>query len=327
MGFPDPLSGTLNCLLAVLWVCWIVPLGTIAAAPFGRLAQLYADGQPSQENPAPDTKATLDPQRDETEGKSSASKISDGAACGALDAAAIKHGVPTDFFWRLIRQESNFDPKAISHVGAMGIAQFMPGTARWRGLADPFEPGQALNESARWLSELRDQFGNFGLAAAAYNAGPQRVKDWIAGRGRLPHETRAYVHNVTGRSAEEWLQPSLGERRQFDEPIGQCTADGRTSEARLESYKDAARVIPSGWGLQLIGDESKARALAEYAQLQKRFHFVLSDRAPILVKRFMGGRGSQTWFFVKVAESSREKAVQLCSKLKSAGGSCLVTPN
>ena len=66
--------------------------------------------------------------------------------CQALVSAAVAHNVPVDFFVRLIRQESNFDPYSVSHKGAQGIAQFMPGTARWRGLADPFEPQQALHE-------------------------------------------------------------------------------------------------------------------------------------------------------------------------------------
>jgi soluble lytic murein transglycosylase-like protein len=119
--------------------------------------------------------------------------------CLALAKAAATHDVPLDFFVRLIRQESNFNPNSVSHAGAQRIAQFMPGTARWRGLADPFEPLQALYESARWLRELREQFGNLGLAAAAYNAGPRRVQDWLAGRGGLPGETRAYLRIVTGR--------------------------------------------------------------------------------------------------------------------------------
>src|SRR5450755_3094803 len=91
--------------------------------------------------------------------------------CDTLNSAAATHGLPLEFFARLIRQESNFDPKSVSRAGAQGIAQFMPGTARWRRLSDPFEPTEALYESARWLSELRNQFGNLGLAAAAYNAG------------------------------------------------------------------------------------------------------------------------------------------------------------
>ena len=67
--------------------------------------------------------------------------------CQVLEEAAATHDVPLDFFIRLIKQESNFNPNSVSHKGAQGIAQFMPGTARWRGLADPFEPIQALFES------------------------------------------------------------------------------------------------------------------------------------------------------------------------------------
>ena len=63
---------------------------------------------------------------------------------------------------------------------AQGIAQFMPGTADERGLLDPFNPVQALPKSAEFLAELRSEFGNLGLAAAAYNAGPRRVRDWLA---------------------------------------------------------------------------------------------------------------------------------------------------
>jgi hypothetical protein len=65
-------------------------------------------------------------------------------SCDTLNSAAATHGLPIEFFARLIRQESNFDPKSVSNAGAQGIAQFMPGTARWRGLSDPFEPTEAL---------------------------------------------------------------------------------------------------------------------------------------------------------------------------------------
>ncbi len=73
--------------------------------------------------------------------------------CLALAKAAAAHDLPLDFFVRLIRQESNFDPNSLSHAGAQGIAQFMPGTARWRGLADPFEPLQS--NLATWDSLLQ----------------------------------------------------------------------------------------------------------------------------------------------------------------------------
>ena len=129
--------------------------------------------------------------------------------CAVLADVAAKNDLPLEFFWRLIWQESRFNPGVVSHKGAQGIAQFMPGTARWRGLADPFEPNQALFELAKWLRELLDQFGNLGLAAAAYNAGPRRVQEWLSGRGPLPGETRAYVRIITDRSAEEWSAAGL----------------------------------------------------------------------------------------------------------------------
>jgi soluble lytic murein transglycosylase-like protein len=81
----------------------------------------------------------------------------------------------------------------VSRAGAQGVAQFMPATARWRGLADPFDPVEAIAKSAKLLRDLRRDFGNLGLAAAAYNAGPARVRDWLAGRRGLPRETRPCV--------------------------------------------------------------------------------------------------------------------------------------
>ena len=64
----------------------------------------------------------------------------------------------------------------------------MPYTATERGLANPFNPESALPEAAEFLAELRREFGNLGLAAAAYNAGPGRVRDFIDGRGGMPRK-------------------------------------------------------------------------------------------------------------------------------------------
>ena len=115
-------------------------------------------------------------------------------------------GLPVDFFLRLLQQESGLDHRAVSRVGAQGVAQFMPATAAERGLVDPFDPFEAIPKAAEFLREQRATFGSLGLAAAAYNAGPQRVKNWLAGRSSLPQETRAYVVKVTGRSADDWRQ-------------------------------------------------------------------------------------------------------------------------
>jgi soluble lytic murein transglycosylase-like protein len=129
-----------------------------------------------------------------------------------VEAAAAANELPFEFFARVIWQESRFRSDAIGPVTrsgrqAQGIAQFMPITAAERLLRNPFDPAQALPKSAEFLRELRTQFGNLGLAAAAYNAGPQRVQDWLAGKRRLPSETLAYVRIGTGYSAEEWKRP------------------------------------------------------------------------------------------------------------------------
>src|SRR5439155_14138407 len=129
--------------------------------------------------------------------------------CLMVEAAARANGLPVEFFARVIWQESRFGPDRVgprtrSGEHAQGIAQFMPGTAVERGLLDPFDPVQALPKSAEFLRELRREFGNLGLAAAAFNAGPQRVRDWLAGTGTMPQETRNYVMAITGRSVEEW---------------------------------------------------------------------------------------------------------------------------
>src|SRR5260221_3499313 len=132
-----------------------------------------------------------------------------GEICRTLAEAAADNELPEEFFTRLIWQESRFDAGAVSPAGAQGIAQFMPQTAATRGLANAFEPLQALRESGAYLRELRTTFrGSLGLAAAAYNAGPGAVEAWLAGRRALPFETQAYVRIVTGYAAEAWaLQP------------------------------------------------------------------------------------------------------------------------
>jgi len=126
--------------------------------------------------------------------------------CATLQAAAAENELPLPFFVRLIWQESRFRANAVSRAGARGIAQFMPGTAIQRGLRNPNDPIQSLNKSADLLNELRDQFGNLGLAAAAYNGGPGLVQAWLRGRTGLPNETRQYVRIITGVPVEDWKE-------------------------------------------------------------------------------------------------------------------------
>ena len=124
--------------------------------------------------------------------------------CKALLASAQHNDLPVTFFANLIWQESRFQHDAVSSAGALGIAQFMPEVAMEVGLGNPLDPHEALPASAKLLRTLREQFGNLGFAAAAYNAGPHRVSDWLEHGRTLPLETQNYVTRVTGRSIETW---------------------------------------------------------------------------------------------------------------------------
>ena len=124
--------------------------------------------------------------------------------CQTIGAAAGETGLPMGFLARLLWTESGFHSAATSPAGAEGVAQFMPQTAALRGLADPRDPIQAIQHAARLLVDLDREFGNLGLAAAAYNAGAARVEKWLRGLSSLPVETRLYVLAITGRAPEDW---------------------------------------------------------------------------------------------------------------------------
>jgi soluble lytic murein transglycosylase-like protein len=97
--------------------------------------------------------------------------------CRTIEQAAAENRLPVNFFARVIWQESRFNARLVGRKGAKGIAQFMPETADFRGLTDPFDPISSIENAARYLADLRKMFGNLGLAAAGYNAGPGRVRE------------------------------------------------------------------------------------------------------------------------------------------------------
>ena len=327
------LAGT-QLAVAVVVCIWIGP-AVAEAPPEDIAAQLEAAEQaPPAQRPGEAAREAPAGQVNETSNKGPRATFD-----SEIVEAARKHALPINFFRQLIWQESRFRPYVVSRAGAQGIAQFMPGTAQWRGLADPFNPSDALHESARWLRELWSQFGNLGLAAAAYNAGPGRVSRWLAGRSSLPAETVAYVRIVTGEPAEKWS----GCARETAKEGCPAIAPRLTSSERALALSPALRPVravlqgvvvsdidagPWGpWGLQLAGDWSQTRALADFKKIQTRFAGVLGDRKPIILRGQMAGRGSAVWYRVRVAEATRERAVSLCAKLEKAGGSCLVLRN
>ncbi len=256
-----------------------------------------------------------------------ATKPSVADICRTLAQAAADNELPEEFFTRLIWQESRFDPTAVSPAGAQGIAQFMPGTAAMRGLINALEPLEALRESASYLRELRTTFrGNLGLAAAAYNAGPGQVTAWLAGRQRLPLETQVYLRIVTGYSAEEWAAKPPPQMQSAATSTGERCIE----IARLMTDSPRRRLALTSnpawgpWGVQLAGNWSEGRVLATYERLRRKYEAVLGDRLPLILN---APRRDLPAFSVRVSEKSRAEADALCSKLKAAGGACIVFRN
>jgi hypothetical protein len=197
--------------------------------------------------------------------------------CEALREAAEASGIPVPFFARLLWQESRFRSNEVSHAGAQGVAQFMPQTAAEVGLDDPFDPMKALPASARFLSKLRDDFGNLGLAAAAYNAGPGRIQKWLARESELPRETRDYVRIITGTKAEDWIEHSEALAIRIDLPReAPCEGIGSLSKA-----KDVAWV-PANLTPSVVAIMRKAELLAarlSTSRARKRFAMLLRKNA------------------------------------------------
>jgi Transglycosylase SLT domain len=198
------------------------------------------------------------------------------AMCLMIESAAKAADLPLEFFARVIWQESRFQADAVGPVTrngqrAQGIAQFMPGTASERRLLDPFDPVQALPKSAEFLSELRGQFGNLGLAAAAYNAGPRRVQEWLAGSGSLPQETRHYVAAITGTTVDDWAAAGKNGKMPDRAPATSCREliallkrAPNPFVTQLEQHVKLAEA--RAWGVQLAAGFSRDKALAMYAR-------------------------------------------------------------
>ena len=252
----------------------------------------------------------------------------DQALCRLIEDAARANALPADFLTRLIWRESSFRAGVVSPAGAQGVAQFMPSTAAERGLADPFDPEQAVPSSARFVAELRQRFGNLGLAAAAYNGGPARVEAWLAGRGGLPSETRRYVLAVTGRTAEDWSAATATARADAAASSGACldvVASLRKGPSPVITATPAEREGPfAPWGVQVAGGFSKAAALAAYRREATRHENLFVDATPMVIGTRLRFRGSGTFWRVRLPAVTRAEADAWCARLRKAGGYCAV---
>jgi Transglycosylase SLT domain/SPOR domain len=256
------------------------------------------------------------------------------ALCLLIESAAKSNDLPLEFFVRVIWQESRFQPNAIGPVTrngqrAEGIAQFMPGTASERRLLDPFDPVQALPKSAEFLNELRHQFGNLGLAAAAYNAGPRRVQDWLGGSTVMPQETRNYVRAITGASVDDWAVADEKGKPPDDPPNADCRGLLASLQSSPNSFVSALerrirRAAAKLWGVQIAAGFNRDNAMAMYARAMKSLSTAIGgEHEPLLVH----SPGTSKFYHVQIGTDTRREADDLCNRLRRAGGACLVKRN
>lgn len=248
--------------------------------------------------------------------------------CRAIEHFSAENNLPPEYFARLIWRESLFRADAISPKGAEGIAQFMPGTAKLRGLADSFDVVRALEASSFYLSELRTRFGNLGFAAAAYNAGENRLSNFLVD-GRLPLETRDYVFAITGHPVETWQDDppkiaatSLDPVKPFLEACVQLAKSRRLREPILVQSADWAP-----WGVQLSANYNPGIASRLFVQAVARLPKPLNSQRALMVRQKPRSIGMRRKYAARIGRETRKEAIALCDAILKAGVACAVVKN
>ena len=249
--------------------------------------------------------------------------------CAAAEQEAKANKIDPAFFARLLWRESLFDPKVVSSKGAQGVAQFMPETAKRRGLEDPFEPVSAVKASASFLADLRSQFGNLGLAAAAYNAGEKRIEAWQRDQASMPAETQNYVQFITGHAVEDWkissasfVIPAIGKQNDF---VSNCVALALQKTKLAETGTQASPRQP--WGALVAANFNEQTAVAMFQRLKLRFPKQFENRAPMIASKKNLSRGTRKMALVMLGEKTAEAAQFTCDQLVAAGAACIVRRN
>ncbi|MFZ2102761.1 MAG: lytic transglycosylase domain-containing protein [Oricola sp.] len=246
--------------------------------------------------------------------------------CDLISASANETGLPAPFLARLIWKESRFDPGAVARTGEQGIAQLLPGIAFKRGVRDAFDPEEAIPALAKYLAELRDQHGNIGMAATAWETGDRKFSQWYEKGGYLPIRTEDYILAVLGElplvyrgapAAAVTVKP-LEEGRSFDQS---CRAIPSLGDAILLGDIDRP-----AWGAQLAGNFNRNKAIAQWELLQQAYPALLGNLEPsIFTARTHIGRNRM--YVVQVGAESQAQAEAFCAKVRAQGGACLTVRN
>lgn len=253
-----------------------------------------------------------------------ASYVSD--VCTVIERAATENRLDPNFLARLLWKESMFEPEAVSPVGAQGIAQFMPETARIRRLDDPFNPAKAIHASADYLRYLIDGFGNMGLAAVAYNGGEARALRFYNGGQVLPYETQDYVEAITGHNAWKWRDEPPGTldlRLDKERPFREACIKLAGNRA-LKEFTTKQRAWP--WGVILASHPKQSGAQSQVSRLNRQLRPILGGKRVSYVRKTMTGSGRKV-YTAQIGYSSRGEANAFCNQFRALGGRCIVLKN
>jgi soluble lytic murein transglycosylase-like protein len=246
--------------------------------------------------------------------------------CALIATQADVHALPRDFLARLIWKESRFDANAVSPAGAEGIAQFMPATAKRRGLANSFDIGEAIPASAAYLADLKRSLGNLGLAAAAYNAGENRVSNWLASGGFLPIETENYVLDILGEPVDNFADAGHQAKVRPLEPGKGFDQACRDLPVVLSRTVPMSAINVKPWGVQVAGNFRRSAAIGHWERVRDRFPKLLAQYDPV-VSRVRTPIGRSGIYAVRIGADDRKTADRICTELHKVGGACVVLRN
>ncbi|WP_028750235.1 lytic transglycosylase domain-containing protein [Rhizobium leucaenae] len=248
--------------------------------------------------------------------------------CDAIDYFAHANQLPPDYLARLIWRESTFRPNAVSPKGAQGIAQFMPGTARLRGVQDSYDLLEALGKAAAYLDELRNRFGNLGLAAAAYNAGENGLANFL-NSGNLPDETRSYVIAITAHTVEQWkddppdtVAPELDKGKPFAQACMALAGSRRLKQVALEQERPWAP-----WGAQLAEHLQLDTVRRLFSKDVSKLPSPLKEEKPLIVRQRNADFGFRIRYAARIGRQTRAEADAVCAQVRQTGGACFVFKN
>lgn len=246
--------------------------------------------------------------------------------CQLIEVATETHGLNPHFFTRLLWQESRFNPNALSHANAMGIAQFIRSTANKRGLKDPFNPADAIDHSAQYLAEMVQRYGNEGMAAIGYNGGEGRAEGFLQGKG-LASETENYVPIITGLDADAWRdgKPKVVDMRLSKTQPFREACYALAQKRQLTPLRKVPRFKP--WGVQMAADRTKSGARAQFKRRTASCRAgVANEKLDLIYKKHRVAK-LKGWYMARISRNSRNSAQALCNKLRKSGCACAVYKN